>query len=120
MRVKIQHYSLEPEQGWGRWSHNPDLSNLIFEIGIKNANSDKWNYINPMIGMGIFEDKLGQYLCLETKDIGDRNHIISMHYGIIETDTSDFLNFIEMLKGDYDLVASLMVDNDKIGELSAR
>lgn len=108
MGTEKRHYDLAPEQGWNNWSHNPDLSDLIYDFGFDNVNSGVWHYINPMAGMGIFEDEKGQYICLETQDIGERNHILSMHYGLKENEPSDFLSFIEKLKIDYDLVATAM------------
>ena len=108
MATENRHYNLSPRQGWDCWSHNPDLSDLIFDIGFENANSGVWYYINPMAGMGIFEDRKGQDICLETKDIGERNHILSMHCGLKENEPSDFLDFIEKLEDDYDLVSMLM------------
>lgn len=103
----MKHFVLTPINGWNNWSHNADLSDLIYDFGMKKVNSGLWFYINPGAGYGIFEGEAGNYLALETRDLGERNIILSMHCGLNDDADNIIVRFIEKLIEDYNLEKSI-------------
>jgi len=100
------HFALAPDEGWDNWSRRSELADQIYEIGLEKMRERDCVYINPMAGAGIFEDQHGNYLFVETRDIGERSIVVTIHYGIVPDANSELKSFINLLVKDYDLVKS--------------
>lgn len=103
----MQHYNLEPPKGWTKFGKNAKLANFIYDFCLPKVNQGGWSYINPMSGTGIFEDGHGNYLCLETQDIGQGNIIIEMHIGLNEGKVFDMVKFTQQIQADFGLLRSV-------------
>ncbi|MEP3890400.1 MAG: hypothetical protein ABJN69_08020 [Hellea sp.] len=103
----VAYFTLEPLGGWGRFARNAELADLIYDSCLEHVNKGRWAYINPMSGMGIFEDETGNYLCLETLDIEDTNIITDMHFGLNEAMKSDMKTYINQWEIDFGLLRTV-------------
>lgn len=103
----VKYFTLEPPGGWGSFARNSALADLIYDSCFDHVNDGGWAYINPMTGMGIFEDETGNYLCVETLDGKDTNVITEMHFGLNETIESEMNNFIRQWEADFGLLRTV-------------
>lgn len=101
---EISYFTLAPKEGWEGFSRNEELADHIYDSCLPKVNDDGWSYINPMGGMGIFEAETGNYLCIETYDVGNKNFIIETHAGLNQDKSCAMFNFIKTLEAEFGLV----------------
>ena len=107
----LEYFTLEPPGGWDRFARNAELADLIYDSCFEHVNEGGWAYINPMSGMGIFEDEIGNYLCMETLDITlntkDVNVITEMHFGLNDAIRSDMKSLLIKWETEFGLLRTV-------------